>query len=87
MYKFIRQAKSFISATRSKLKNKDLKNLKISPDVHQRLKVQAAQYGIPISEFADIMLALALSESKAWQDLKDDALKERLGQIKRKISV
>ena len=76
MLKPLRQAKSFFSAIRGKV-NKDLKNLKISPEVHQRLKVQAAMHGIPISEFADILLALALSEQTAWETLRLEALSKR----------
>jgi hypothetical protein len=73
-----RQAKSLLSAISNKLSKmqRDHKNLKISPDVHQRLKVQAAQHAIPIMDLADILLTLAMSEHETWSKLRQDAVEK-----------
>jgi hypothetical protein len=67
-----RQANSLLSAISNKLSRmqRDHKNLKISPEVHARLKIQAAQAGIQIMDYADLLLTLAMSESEAWAELR-----------------
>lgn len=79
MLKAKRQANSLLSAISNKLSKmqRDHKNLKISPEVHSRLKIQAAQHGIQIMDYADLLLTLALSEHEAWTAIREAAIKEQ----------
>jgi hypothetical protein len=58
---------------------RDLKNLKISVETHQRLKIFAASQNVPIMECADLMIRLCLDKkisdakiAKALSDLKKE---------------
>lgn len=74
MLKSNRQAKSFIKEICNKVAirtgkamQRDTKNLKISPDVHHKLKMQAAEHQIPIMDYADLLLTWAMSEQEEWK--------------------
>lgn len=82
MLKSKRQANSLLAAISNKISRmqREHKNLKISPDVHQKLKVQAAEHGIQIMDYADLLLTLAMSENDAWTKLRTEqvqALKKK----------
>jgi hypothetical protein len=74
-----RQAKSLLTAISNKLSTmqRETKNLKISPEVHFRLKLQAHQHGLPIMEYADLLLSLAMSENEAWTSLRLQAVQTK----------
>ena len=42
--------------------DKHVKNVKVSADIHQQLRVQAALAGVTISEYADILLIVGMAE-------------------------
>jgi hypothetical protein len=82
-----RQAKSLlreivnkVSNGKDRLMQRDTKNLKISPEVHFKLKLQAHEHGIPIMDYADLLLTLAMSEHEIWKEqrtLLSEALKKK----------
>lgn len=83
MIKSFAQLKNFVSKI-PRLMNRELKNLKISPEVHTRLKIAAATNGIAITDYADILITLALDEidhqkgiSKSGSDIKRAKTPER----------
>jgi hypothetical protein len=63
--------------------NQDRKNLKIDPEVHKNLCIQAAIHGMKKQELADILLILALSDIENFQQAKIDLLEKK--KLKRNI--
>lgn len=54
------------------------KSLKLSPDLHQRLKIASAELGISLQEYHELVLNLVLSQSPVMQHLRDEYLKKVL---------
>jgi hypothetical protein len=54
------------------------KSVKISPHHHQTLKVQAAELGIPLQEYLELMLTLVLSQKPVMKHLREEYLQHEL---------
>lgn len=63
--------------------DRPIKNLKINPDVHNKVKVMAAQRRINITDFADLIIMAMLEKTGQQAELRERLVSDFLSKAKK----